>query len=176
MIPDGVNPMHQGTSPYVYTYSVASGTDFFGGLAQTTAGNFYTYSAPLPVNTVAVDPITPSTLYTAIDGAGIYKSINSSTSWTAAATQPTNLHIKAIIVKPGDSTKLFAASYGNGVFMSVDSGVHWSICANTSLTSLNLDSLAIDPSGNLYAGTDAGVFASADGCATWSAMNNGLPN
>jgi hypothetical protein len=44
MIPDGTNLMLPATQPYVYTYSAGSSTDFFGGLAQTTANNFYTYT------------------------------------------------------------------------------------------------------------------------------------
>jgi hypothetical protein len=44
MIPDGSTLMIPGTQPYVYTYSAGSSTDFFGGLAQTTANNFYTYT------------------------------------------------------------------------------------------------------------------------------------
>jgi hypothetical protein len=44
MIPDGQTLMLPGTEPYVYTYSAGSSTDFFGGLSQTTAGNFYTYT------------------------------------------------------------------------------------------------------------------------------------
>lgn len=44
MIPDGATLMQPGTQPYVYTYTAASSTDYFGGLAQTTANNFYTYT------------------------------------------------------------------------------------------------------------------------------------
>jgi hypothetical protein len=44
MIPDGTNLLIPGTQPYVFTYSAGTSTDFFGGLAQTTAGNFYTYT------------------------------------------------------------------------------------------------------------------------------------
>ena len=37
--------MWQNLTPYVYTYSAGSGvTDYYGGLSQTTADNFYTYS------------------------------------------------------------------------------------------------------------------------------------
>lgn len=50
IIPDAV--MWEGDGPYVFTYQAHSGvTDFFGGLSQTTAGNFYTYS-PSPTITV----------------------------------------------------------------------------------------------------------------------------
>jgi hypothetical protein len=44
MIPDGATLLQPSTNPYVYTYNAGSSTDFFGGLAQTTAGNFYTYT------------------------------------------------------------------------------------------------------------------------------------
>jgi len=44
MIPDGTTLMQPSTTPYVYTYNAGTSTDFFGGLAQTTANNFYTYT------------------------------------------------------------------------------------------------------------------------------------
>ncbi|HXD84338.1 MAG TPA: hypothetical protein VN599_07890 [Rudaea sp.] len=52
MIPYGV--MWASNEPYVFTYSAGAGvTDFFGGLSQTTAGNFYTYQAQ-PTTVVSV--------------------------------------------------------------------------------------------------------------------------
>jgi hypothetical protein len=45
MIPNGKTLLQASTQPYVYTYSAGPGvTDFFGGLSQTTAGNFYSYN------------------------------------------------------------------------------------------------------------------------------------
>ena len=56
MIPDGVNQLDASTTPYVYTYAASSGvTDYFGGLAQTTANNFYSYAGP-PLPQVAFSP------------------------------------------------------------------------------------------------------------------------
>ena len=54
--------------------------------------------------------------------------------------------------------------------------MEWTACGNTDLTNLNVVSLTVDANGKLYAGTEAGVFVSSDNCATWAAMNNGLPN
>jgi len=62
MIPYGV--MWANNTPYVYTYSAGAGvTDYFGGLSQTTAGNFYTYNTPstLIVNVAAGSPQSTST-------------------------------------------------------------------------------------------------------------------
>ena len=89
--------------------------------------------------------------------------------------------------KPGDSTTLYAATYGNGVYFSrssgdpANNGLSWAVCTdgtttNSGLTNLNVVSLTSDPTGKLYAGTEAGVFVSTNECATWTAMNNGLPN
>lgn len=128
-----------------------------------------------PVNSIVIDPATPATVYSAIDGTGIFKSIDSGATWTAATTQPANKRIKGLVIKPGDSGKLFAASHGGGLFKSVNSGVDWTPCANTNLTSLNVLSLKSDPGGKLFAGTGAGIFVSADSCATWIPMNSGLP-
>jgi hypothetical protein len=129
----------------------------------------------IPVVTAfVVDPAAPASVYAGIDGAGVYKSSDSGASWLAATTQPANLRIKALVIKPGGPAKLYAASYGGGIFKSIDSGVTWNACANTALGSLNAVSLAIDPSGKLYAGTGAGIFISSD-CSSWSAVNSGLP-
>ena len=59
---------------------------------------------------------------------------------------------------------------------STDSGATWSACPATNLSNLNLIALTSDATGTLFAGTEAGVFVSTDGCDTWSVLNNGLPN
>jgi len=129
----------------------------------------------ISTDSVVIDPVTSTTLYAGLNGAGVYKSMDNGVNWTAATKQPANTRIKAVVIDKSDTTKLYAATYGGGVFASADSGVNWSACANNGLTNLNLVSLVIDASGKLYAGTEAGVFVSNDGCATWTAMNGGLP-
>jgi photosystem II stability/assembly factor-like uncharacterized protein len=62
------------------------------------------------------------------------------------------------------------------VFKTADGGSNWAACDTASMSNLNVISLALDPGGKLYAGTEAGVYVSVDQCATWTAMNNGLPN
>ncbi len=123
---------------------------------------------------LVVDPVTSTTLYAGISGSGIYKTIDSGATWTAATTQPDNTQITAVTLK--NSATLYVATSGSGVYKSGDSGTTWEVCTNSGLTNLNVVSLAIDASGKLYAGTEDGVFASADGCGLWTAMNGGLPN
>jgi photosystem II stability/assembly factor-like uncharacterized protein len=135
-----------------------------------------TVDANKPPLSIAVDPANVANLYAGLDGAGVFRSVDSGANWTAATTQPANLRIKALAFKPGDSTNLYAATYGGGVYQSADSGDIWSACAVTGLTDQKLVSLTTDITGKLYAGSEAGVFVSTDGCGTWTAMNSGLPN
>ncbi len=151
--------------------------------AATNVTATFTAHTSNAANTIVIDPVTPATLYAGIDGAGVYKSLNSGGTWTATNILPANVRVKAIVIKPGDSTKLYAATYGNGVYKSVNisgdpanNGKDWTVCANTNLANLNVVSLTIDATGKLYAGTEAGVFVSENDCATWNAMNTGLPN
>jgi hypothetical protein len=149
---------------------------------QTTAtlaiggvsGAFHVVTLNLAVSSIVVDPAAPTILYTGLDDAGVYKSTDGGASWIAASTQPANTRVKALVIQPGDGAKLYAATYGGGVYKSTDSGVNWSACA-TQPANLNLLSLTMDAAGKLYAGSEAGVFVSNDGCASWAAMNSGLP-
>jgi len=173
----------------------ASGTLYAGSEAGIfTSDNCVDWSATdvtLPA-TASTPPVTividGSTVYTGLDGAGIFRTLNNGATWTAATMQPANLRVKALVVKPGDSTKLFAATYGGGIYVSSNSsgvpannGLSWAVCTdgtteNSGLANLNVLSLTSDATGKLYAGTEAGVFVSSDGCTTWQELNNGLPN
>jgi len=126
-----------------------------------------------PVNVLLIAPAPPATLYAGAENAGIWKSGDSGASWTPAATQPTNRKVKALAINASGTT-LYVGTDGGGVFKSSDSGVTWAACANTNLTNLNLRSLALSGT-TLYAGTTAGVFTSTDDCASWSALNTGMP-
>lgn len=58
MIPNGTTLLEAGNQPYVFTYTAGSSTDFFGGLSQTTAGNFYTYNGSV-LNEVVYTALSP---------------------------------------------------------------------------------------------------------------------
>jgi hypothetical protein len=129
-------------------------------------------AAPAAVTQIVLDPTTPTTLYSALPGNGVYKK-TASADWTAINTGLSNLSVKALAIKP-DASRLFAGTDGGGVFYG--DGSSWTACANTGggMSSLYVRSLTVSGS-TLYAGTSAGVFVSTDGCANWAAMNTGLP-
>lgn len=137
----------------------------FSAVAATAAATAITSLLP--------DPAAAGTVYSGVDGMGIYKTLDHGANWAAAITQPTNTRIRALVIE--DSDTLYAASHGGGVFKSIDAGLNWAACASQP-DNLNLYSLARAANGLLYAGAESGVFVSADGCETWAAMNTGLPD
>lgn len=166
LVVDTNGKLYAGTEAGIFTSSDCT--------SWSPVNNGLTVSAATPPVALAIDPTTPANVYTGLDGAGVFISANSGGLWTAATTQPTNLRVKALVIKPGDSTKLYAATYGGGIFQSANSGLAWIACAGQP-TNQNVISLTIDATGRLYAGTEAGVFLSNDNCASWNALNTGLP-
>lgn len=131
---------------------------------------------PASAGVLTIAATDPPKMYAGIDGSGVYFSTTGGDAWSAAVVPAINQRIKALVINPADPTKLFAATYGNGVYLSINGGGKWLVCANSNLANLKVTSLSIDGAGKIYAGTEAGVFVSSDGCATWAELNSGLPN
>ena len=129
------------------------------------------------VYSLAIDPVTPSTLYAGTYGGGVFKSVDGGSSWSAINTGLSNTNVYSLAIDPFVPSTLYAGTIGGGVFKSVDGGSNWS-AINTGLSNPYVCSLAIDPvtPSTLYAGTNGGVFKSVDGGSSWSAMNTGLSN
>jgi ligand-binding sensor domain-containing protein len=165
-----ISPLTLGTAYDLYLVAKESSFETISnvvGPIQFTTSGFATRS-------IVIDPATPAKVYSALDGSGVYRSTDSGANWTAATTQPGNLNVRALVIKPGSPATLFAASYGGGVFISTDSAATWAACA-TQPSNTNLLSLAMDATGRLYAGSEAGVFVSSNDGAAWTAVNTGLP-
>jgi hypothetical protein len=127
----------------------------------------------ISADNIVIHPTTPSTLYAGLRGAGVYRSADSGANWALTAGQPASTNITALLINKNDPTMLYAGAYGAGVYKSTDSGATWTSCA--ALSNANVRTLTLDNAGKLYAGTEAGVFVSADACASWAAMSAGLP-
>jgi uncharacterized repeat protein (TIGR02543 family) len=128
------------------------------------------------VSSLAVNPKVPTTLYAGTNGAGVFGSVNSGTTWTAMNTGLTNKDVLDIVINPSTPAILYSGTLG-GVFRSKDSGTTWT-AVNTGLTDRGVNSLVINPKvpTTLYVGTGSGVFRSKDSGMTWTAVNAGLAN
>src|SRR6266850_2477863 len=145
----------------------------------------YSSHGGVMVTALAIDPLTPTTLYAGTAG-GVFKSMDGGASWSAIGL----INVSALAIDPLTPTTVYAGigtfDMGalGGVFKSTDGGVSWN--ATGSLTGI-VWSLAIDPltPTTVYAGTlgyDSfdtepgslgGVYKSTDGGASWS---RGLSN
>jgi hypothetical protein len=128
---------------------------------------------------LAIDPLTPSTLYAGTYAGGIYKTTNSGGSWSAdngglgVATS-----FWALAIDPATPSTLYAGSQYTGAFKSADGGASWNAAsAGLSGGGLTLRALAIDPltPSTLYAGTSGGgVYQSTNSAGSWNAINTGF--
>ncbi|MEM7351855.1 MAG: hypothetical protein AAF657_13740 [Acidobacteriota bacterium] len=129
------------------------------------------------IQTLTVDPITPSTLYAITANGGLFKSTNSGASWSAANDGfPGTAFAQDLAIDPITPSTLYAAT-SLGVFRSTDRGASWSAVLDGLNTFTSV--VAIDPvaPSTIYAGTlSKGLFKSTDSGASWSAINNGLPD
>lgn len=126
------------------------------------------------VLSLAIDPVTPSTLYAGFGG-GVFKTTNSGGSWSPVGQ--TLSFIQAIVIDPITPTTVYAGgnSSGGGVSKSIDGGVNWQPINNGLANSFVL-SLAIDPltPSTVYAGLNGGLFKSVNGGDSWTPLKTGF--
>ena len=140
---------------------------FVLGMVVAALGAAPVCAAPGPIFALAVDPMTPVTVY-AGGANGTFKSTDGGATWSLTElTDPTY----SLVIDPVMTDTVYAGT-GSGIFKSTDGGANWS----RHPTNAPINSLAIDfvtPT-TVYAGTSSGVLKSTDGGANWSAV--GLPN
>lgn len=133
-------------------------------LAPAFGQSAYRWNGQAGIAALAIDPLTPTTLYAGIDGGGLFKSTDGGVRW-AAPTLPSE-SVMALAIDPLTPTTLYAGT-GSGVFKSTDGGAHW---GRTGLADGLVYQLMIDPivPTTLYALRRPSVLKSTDGGATWS--------
>ena len=91
---------------------------------------------------------------------GVFLSTNNGTSWTSVLISA-DVQSFAVRLAAGGAgaTTVFAGTFGGGVYLFTNNGSSWRR-VNTGLTNLDVLALAASPdtSGNLFAGTGAGVW------------------
>jgi hypothetical protein len=85
-----------------------------GGATWVGSGTGITYTIegspnPVLITALAIDPVTPTTLYAASQGAGIFKSTNAGASWSPSNTGLPDV-VNSVIVDRNNPSTLFAGS------------------------------------------------------------------
>ncbi len=133
--------------------------------------NVWTSNGPADaiVHVLAIDPMTPTTLYAGAD-MGVFKSTDGGGNWSPAGLTYLD-GVYALVIDPKTPATLYAGGKANinggGVYKSTNGGGNW---AKTYSGGWSIYALAIDPvtPTTLYAGTYwSGVIKSTDGGEYW---------
>lgn len=131
-----------------------------------------TLNAQPGVPALAIDPVSPSTVYAAVNGLGIAKTTDGGGTWVWMNDGLSSLSIYSLVLDPVAPSTLYAAT-GDGIFKTTDGAAQWLTYDSARFRAI---CLAIDPSNTstIYAGSVTGVYKSGDGGQRWTLLNGGL--
>jgi photosystem II stability/assembly factor-like uncharacterized protein len=152
-----------------------------GNVAFTVdgGGTWHTHFLGANILTVAIDPVTPTTIYAGgsrfpVTESQLFKSTDGGVTWSELPLSMGMGGVTSIAVDPFQPSTVYVSGT-NGVGKSVNGGLSWHAAAD-GLWPLAVNTVVIDPSAplTLYAGTDAGVFRTTNGGESWAPFNDGL--
>ncbi|MGA7614249.1 MAG: glycosyl hydrolase [Thermoanaerobaculia bacterium] len=138
---------------------------------------------------IAVDPSDHHTWYVGVASGGVWKTVNSGTTWTPIFDDQKSYSIGAVTVDPkdplvvwvgtGENNSQRSVSWGDGLYKSTDGGASWKLSGLDK--SEHISKIVIDPrdsnvvwvaaQGPLWnSGGDRGLYETADGGKTWKKM------
>jgi hypothetical protein len=180
-----------------------TGLSFGVGNSQTT----WTQLGPSPetngsqassgrVNSIAIDPTAPQTIYIGAAQGGVWKTTNGGTSWAPLTDGQCSLAMGAVVLDPVNPQIVYAGTgeqnfsgdsyYGCGVLRSSDGGNTWTqhlgaATFNSSSGGTPFARILVDKStaGSLtstvlLAATEAGLYRSANSGMGWSLVLPGI--
>jgi hypothetical protein len=156
----------------------------FGVFTTQSTGTMWTPVGPptLPlVNTLAMDPTAPTTVYVGGATQGVYRQTASAGSFINNGLDDAT--VQSMVVDPTNVNRVYAALGRSGVYVSTNAGVSWGPI-NTGLTNaggaqIDIEELAIDSAGTLYAGSQlsqlsgSGVFSRSSSATTFTPLTGG---
>ena len=147
------------------------------------------------LNTIAVHPTDPQTLYVGGAQGGVWKTVNGGASWAPLTDSQCSLAMGSVVLDPVDPRIVYAGTgeennsgdsyYGCGVLRSIDAGATWQQLGgdvfDTPTGGARIARLIIDKStaGNatttvLYAATTFGLYRSQNSGQTWTRNLTGV--
>ncbi|PYY14249.1 MAG: transcriptional regulator [Acidobacteria bacterium] len=149
---------------------------------QDAGTTWHRVTAPnIIVNDVMIDPRDSTRVMLATDRSGVLISTNNSASFSASNEGFAHRQVRALLADNKNSSVLYAGMVNDkefgGVFVTRDAGQRWSQLSN-GLNGRDVFTLAQDEKGNVYAGTNAGLFRLAQNTRMWTrvALPGMMPN
>jgi photosystem II stability/assembly factor-like uncharacterized protein len=132
------------------------------------------------VTSIAVDPVTPGTVYAGGANGGVWKSTDSGASWTPMAGESSlaTLAIGSIAVDPTNHNVVYAGTGepngsadshgGQGIFKSTNAGGSWTLIASDIFTpGSTIPRVLVGPTGTVWVASNSGLYFSNDGGVNW---------
>jgi hypothetical protein len=154
--------------------SNASGGGVFkllsGSSTWTSASSGITSST---IDSLAVDPASPSTVYTA-GSSHVFQTTNGGSSWTTLSPAGVTSPAVLAVAKTSPNSTVYLGSSA-GILYSTNGGSIWNTPSTAPSGAINV--IVVDPNSSsvAYAGGANGVFQTINGGVTWSAVTTGLP-
>lgn len=139
------------------------------------------------ITCMAVSPTNSNVIFIGTPGAGIYKSTNGGTTWTAVFDSQNSLYIGSIAIDPNNTSIIYAGTgdpaipftvfVGDGIYKSTDGGNTWANIglANSKIISKiivnpgNSNEIYVSANGNpIVADNNRGIYKSSNAGVTWS--------
>lgn len=125
------------------------------------------------VTSIAVDPVSPNTIYVGSRGMGVWKTTNRGSSWRPVADNLPSLLVQSLVIAPSNRNLVYTVTSA-GVFRSTDGGSSWTPRFADRLETL-FNSLIVHPSNpdilyQVYGhkASDPGIYQSKDGGSSWT--------
>lgn len=170
-----------GNTIYYGTSTLYRSTDT--GLTHTAVSQTF----PGPISAIGIAPTDDGVRLIGGSGGGLFGTVTGTTPLTdfdSSGTIPDEF-VARTVIDPNDVATAYVTLADFGVTnvwktTSLVTTPVWTSAAGTGITGLPLvpvNAFIIDPadSDRLYAGTDIGVYTSANGGATWAPFGTGLP-
>ena len=121
------------------------------------------------IDSLAIDPSNPSTIYAGTYRTGVVKSTDAGANWASITSGMEPMSVSKLVIDPVNTGIVYASLENGGLLKTTDGGRAWSV--NSKLKTVHIGSLAIDPqhSRTIFIGTESGVWKSPDGGESWSA-------
>jgi photosystem II stability/assembly factor-like uncharacterized protein len=131
----------------------------------------------------AIEVADSKAVYVGTENGGFFRSLDRGATWSSNLAGPAlpGVMITRIETNPGNARDVYVtvANFGNShVFRSADGGATWVDIDGGKLPDVPHHALLIRPDApkELYVSSDAGVYLTKDGGATWQNATSNLPN
>lgn len=151
-------------------------------LPATASTNSWTAIGPVAYPfAFAVDPSSPSTIYSMVNGNTVTKTTDGGGHWADLAVLALD-QVNSLVIDPRSPATIYAA-LGDPwdladvpILKSIDGGTIWAAeAAEFNGRPTSVVAIAPSLSSTLYAGANDAVFKSIDGGLSWEMRSNGLP-